>query len=311
MWDRYEPRSDDGRDRGDSWDRSFGSRGAASERDHNEHSRDAVTRDLDLPRGRDREQVRERDRVYEIDGAESRTLATIGAFRVVAESDLHDLREDAQRSRRSLTHLETEGLIRRSPLSSDDRAVVLTERGRDLLEASRYERPERSDESRQIFYAGLRKPRELTHDTKVYRAYQRADQRLREQGGRVRRVVLDYELKREYQLFLQERNRGKKDCDGRPDREPEEIARWAQEHELPYDDGHVQFPDARIEYEDRDGWRRHEDIEVVTPHYRGAHAGAAAKSGFRCYAVVSGMVGGRGGGGRRTAHPRLAEELLG
>ena len=53
-----------------------------------------------------------------------------------------------------------------------------------------------------------------------------------------------------------ERNRGKKDCDGRPDREPEEIACWAREHELPYDDGHVRFPDARIEYEDRDGRSR-------------------------------------------------------
>ena len=42
--------------------------------------------------------------------------------------------------RRSVRHLEDEGLIRRSPLSSDDRAVVLTERGRDLLEANRYER---------------------------------------------------------------------------------------------------------------------------------------------------------------------------
>ena len=214
MWERYDPRCDDGRDRGDSWDRSFGSRGAASERDHNEHSRDAVTRDLDLPRGRDREQVRERDRVYEIDGAESRTLATIGAFRVVAESDLHDLREDAQRSRRSLTHLETEGLIRRSPLSSDDRAVVLTERGRDLLEANRYERPKRSDQSRQIFYADLRKPRELTHDTRVYRAYRGTEGRLRDDGGRVRRVVLDYELKRDYQRFLHERNQEPKDTFG-------------------------------------------------------------------------------------------------
>jgi hypothetical protein len=138
----------------------------------------------------------------------------------------------------------------------------------------------------------------------------RTEERLRGGGGRVRRVVLDYELKRDYQRFLHGRNRGKKDCDGRPDREPEEIARWAREHELPYDDGHVHFPDARVEYEDRDGWRRHEDIEVVTPHYRGTHAGAAAKSGFRCYAVLSGMVGGRGGGGRRTAHPRLAEELI-
>jgi hypothetical protein len=48
----------------------------------------------------------------------------------------------------------------------------------------------------------------------------------------------------------------------------------------------------------------------VTAHYRGAHAGAAANSGFSCYVVSSGMVGGRAGGGRRTAHPRIAEELV-
>ena len=139
----------------------------------------------------------------------------------------------------ALEHLEHEGLIRTSPLSSDDRAVTLTDRGRDLLEANRYERHDRTHEPRQTFHAGIRKPRELTHDTKVYRAYQRAEERLRGQGGRVRRVVLDYELKRDYQRFLHERNRGKKDCDGRPDREPEEdctlgagtrvaVRRWAR-----------------------------------------------------------------------------------
>jgi hypothetical protein len=309
MWDRYEPRSDD-RDRGGSWDRSFGSRGAASERDRDEHARDPLTRDLDLPCGRDREHVRERNRVYEINGAESRMLGTIGAFRVVSESDLHDLRDDSASPRRSARHLERQGLIRTSPLSSDDRAVVLTDRGRDLLEANRHERCDRVHEPRQTFYAGLRKPCELTHDTKVYRAYRRAEERLKDQGRRVRRVVLDYELKRDYQRFLHERNRGKKDCDGRPDREPEEIARWAREHQLPYDDGHVRFPDARIEYEYRDGRSRHEDIEVVTAHYRGAHAGSAAKSGFTCYLSIGCSVGGRGGGGRRTAHPRIAEELI-
>ena len=143
MFDRYDPRSDDGRNRGDSWDRSFGSRGSAGERDRDDHPRDVFTRDLDLPRGRDREHVRDRERVYEIDGAESRALATIGAFRVVAESDLHDIRNDSQSSRRSLKHLENEGLIRTSPLSSEDRAVTLTDRGRDLLEANRYERDDR------------------------------------------------------------------------------------------------------------------------------------------------------------------------
>lgn len=187
---------------------------------------------------------------------------------------------------------------------------MLTERGRDLLEANRYERHNnREHEPRQTLYAGLRKPRELTHDTKVFRAYQRAEERPRDGGGQVRRVVLDDELKRDYQRFLHERNRGKKDCDGRPDREPEEIARWAREHNLPYDDGHVRFPDVRIEDEDRDSRSRHEDIEVVTPHYRGAHAGSAAKSGFTCYLSIGGSVGGRGGG-RRTAHTRIAEELI-
>jgi hypothetical protein len=107
MLDRYDPRNHD-RDRG-AWDRSLGSRGSASGRDREDHSRDVFTRELDLPRGRDREQVRDRDRVYEIDGAESRALATIGAFRVVAESDLHDIRDDPQSSRRSLKHLEKEG----------------------------------------------------------------------------------------------------------------------------------------------------------------------------------------------------------
>ena len=309
MWDRYDPQ-DSRRDRDDVWDRDLGGRGSTSDRDRNEHDPpDVFTKDLDLPRGRERRPVRERQRVYDIDGAESRALATVGAFRVVAETDLHDLRDDAKSSRRTLNYLENEGLIRTSPLSSDDRVVTLTDHGRDLLEANRYERPDRTHEPRQTFYAGLRKPRELTHDTRVYRAYQRAEERLRDGGGRVRRVVLDYELKRDYQRFLHERNRGKQECDGRPDREPEEIVRWAREHDLPYDDGHVQFPDARIEDEDRDGRWRHEDLEVITGHYRGAHAAGAAKSGFTCYLSIGCSVGGRGGG-RRTAHPRIIEELL-
>jgi hypothetical protein len=312
VWESYDPRSSDDRERGDFGDRNRGSRGGSSERDQlaDRDPRDVFTKDLDLPRGRERRPVRDRDRVYEIDGTESRILATVGAFRVVSESHLHAGCEDTHRAQR---HLEQEGLLRTSPLSSDDRAVVLTDRGRDLLDANRHERHDRSWEPRQAFYAGLRRPRELTHDSKVYRAYLRSEERLREQGGRVDRVVLDYELKRDYQRFLHERNRGKKDCDGRPDREPEEIALWAREHDLPYEDGHVHFPDARIEYEDRDGRSRHEDIEIVTGHYRGAHAGAVARSGFSCYRAIGGMFGGCASTGRRggSRHPRLAEELLG
>ena len=153
MWDRYDPRSTEDRDRGNSFDRSRGSCGGTSERDRNEERdpRDVFTNDLDLPRGRQRELVRERERVYEINGTESRMLATVGAFRVVSETDLHDSRDESQDTRRSLRHLESEGLIRTSPLSADDRVVTLTDRGRALLETNRYDREDRSHEPAKPF----------------------------------------------------------------------------------------------------------------------------------------------------------------
>jgi hypothetical protein len=42
-----------------------------------------------------------------------------------------------------------------------------------------------------------------------------------------------------------------------------------------------------------DGRERHEDVELFTPHYRGAHAASRGKTGFRIY-----VVGSRGSGGR-------------
>jgi len=310
MFDRYDPRDDDGRSRGDSFERHRGSRGSS---DRDDHGRSTFGRHVDLPRGPDRELVRDRKRSYELNGQESEALATIGAFRVVHADDLRDVFDgdrDPKPARQGLRHLQDSGLLEKIPLESRDRdVVVLTNRGRDVLEANRLERDR---EPRQTFYAGLRKPRELTHDAQVYRAYQRAEERLRARGGHVRRVVLDYELKRDYQQFLQERNRGRADSDGRPDRAPEEIEAWAREHNLPFFDDSVHFPDARIEYEDLDRHVRHEDIEVVTAHYRGAHAAGMARSGFSRYRIGLAIrtSGGRGGGGR-PPNPRSAEELLG
>jgi hypothetical protein len=143
----------------------------------------------------------------------------------------------------------------------------------------------------------------MEHDSQVYRAYAREAERLQERGGRIERVVLDYELKREYQRFLQERNRDRDDSEGRPDRTEGEIEDWAREQDLPYFDEQVHFPDVRIEYEDVNGDIRWEDVEVTTEHYRGGHASAAARSGFSIHA------GGRSGGGA-PFDPRAAEEFL-
>ena len=66
---------------------------------------------------------------------------------------------------------------------------------------------------------------------------------------------------------------------------------------MPYFDDHVHFPDYRIEYE-VDGRELHQDVELFTPHYRGAHAASRARTGFRIYVVAS-----RGGGGRNGGVP--------
>src|SRR3989441_545530 len=114
---------EDVRDRDDDWreerDRE------ARDREHEVGSldpRDAFMRDLDLPRGPERELVYDRDRDYTLNGSESRTLSTVGAFRVVSERDLRDPRDDAF----DLRHLEDQGLIQRVRLNEQERAVTLT-----------------------------------------------------------------------------------------------------------------------------------------------------------------------------------------
>ena len=309
MLDRYDPRNDEPRDRGDSQERSWGSRGGGDRASGRDDEGGVFARHVDLPRGPEREIVRERKRSYDLNGRESAALATIATFRVVQVSDVEEMLDEGRGGRsaqKSLDHLQTSGLLERHPLERrDEDIVVLTDRGRDLLEANRREH---EGELRQAFYAGLKKPREVTHDAQVYRACRDAEAQIRNQGGRVLRVVLDYEFKREYQQFLQERNRGRADSTGKPDRTPEEIAAWAKDHDLPYHDNRVRFPDARMEFENRDRQGEHRDIEVVTPHYRGAHAADLASSGFQSYSSgfrvqTSGRRGGRG------LDPRLAEEL--
>lgn len=371
----FDPRwSDDPRDRDDyGRELSQGSRGGLSNPREREplDARDVFTRDLELPRGPERERVWARDSDVRLRGSEVRTLATVGAFRVVPAGDLRDGQDrPLDPHRGDLRHLRDSGLVETIPAIGNDRAlVVLTERGRDVLERNRWSSVHREElkwaaverefdtgrevndehsrpqepKGRQEFHVGIRsarhtrfavhRPRELTHDAQVYRAYLKDADRLREEGAFIRLVILDHELKSEYQQFLQERNRGKSESDGRPDRTPEEIHRWAIEHELPDNDGHVQFPDARIEYEDREGHLRTLDIEVETLHYRGAHASSKASSGFSRHSagtarVVGARGSGGGGGGRRGSgglgitastngrsggrpfDPRIAEELL-
>lgn len=288
----FDPR-DDARDR----ERGEGRERVYEDRDQADRaSRDGLIRDLDLPRGDERELVVNRDRVYELNGQDSRVLAAVGAFRVVPEQDL-DAGHD------TVEHLRDEGLVETVDLGNDERGLTLTRQGRELLDAHSLDR---DDGPSQAFYAGASRERELDHDSHLYSTYRQEEARLRDEHGglEVRRVVLEQDLKREYQEFLQEHNRGRADSDGRPDRDEHEIREWARDHDLPYFDGQVHFPDYRIEYE-ADGRDLHQDVELFTPHYRGAHAAGHSKAGFRVY-----VLGSRGGGGRSVPRPRGAEEFL-
>ena len=274
--------------------------------------RDVFVRDLDLPRGRARERVKVHTQTYSLRGSEVRTLANVGAFRVIPAEDLRTLsgsRPDARTG--DLYHLREAGLIRTIPYfvgRHRTSLVVLTDRGRDLLESRRV----RGDDRGQVFYAGAVKPRELTHDSQTYRAYLQAAERLTAQGGDIRRVVLDFEMKRDCQQFLHQRNRARRRPDASVEPEVPTVEDWARDHDLPVQEGHVRFPDVQIEYEREDGRREVENVEVVTPHYRGALAASKAQSGFTCY--YSGGRGRIGGGhsrsGGRPFDPRVAEGLL-
>jgi hypothetical protein len=286
-----DPRHYDARDHSDEWPRVYDAR----DRDGND-PREALMRDLDLPRGDERELVVDRDRVYELDGEDSRALAAVGAFRIVPEHDL-DLPHD------TLENLHAQSLVELVDLGENERGLTLTTEGRNLLDSHSLER---DHEPSQLFHAGVSRSREIDHDSNLYATFRQEEARLRDENPdlEIRRVILEQDLKREYQEFLQECNRDRPDSDGRPGRDESEIRHLAREHDLPYFDDQVHFPDYRIEYE-VDGRELHQDVELFTPHYRGAHAASRGKTGFRIYVVAS-----RGGGRRSGPRPRGMEEFL-
>ena len=78
--DEIDPRANDNRDRE-----------SADPRDDGQTDpREVFTKDLDLPRGPEREHVRADGDDYRLRGSEVRALSTVGAFRAVPADDLRD-----------------------------------------------------------------------------------------------------------------------------------------------------------------------------------------------------------------------------
>jgi hypothetical protein len=256
---------------------------------------------LTLPRGDSRERVLVRDHVYRLRESEARILATVGAFRVVRADDLQPMRSSRDAWNGDLRSLAEQGLVQARTVEVNRQSIsviVLTRTGKDVLDA--HVRPDGG--RRQMFHAGLVKPREIAHDSQIYRLFEAEAERIEAEGGRVQRVVLDYELKRDYQTFL---NRPDRADDPRDD-----VEQFAEDVKLPVVDGHLELPDLRIEYESIDGHLEYRDVELVTEHYSRGQLAGKARAGFAMYRAAGAWLTGRGSRAGSTPSDPHHLELL-
>ena len=235
----------------------------------------------------DREDFRAR-----LDGA----LRDVGTYRVVALRDLVEARfgGNAFAAMRGLERLQAQDLLRieaaRGPRGGEFRVVSLTPAGKQRLDAMA-----RVAGSRQRHWHGAGSSRQAAHDVAVYRACRSAGERIASEGGQVRRVVLDAEF-RSLVARRVERIRGERGTRA-AERAKREIA---AELELPVSGGKVQYPDARIEFEDAEGRSGRVDVEVASGHYRAGTVAAKARAGFAVFSTAS------GGGSRSLSLPRTS-----
>lgn len=267
------------------WDRASGSdlvekasRSSQRDREHGQAEPDIRSDSGRSNRGADRSRMiyRGRDHGYSLRASEVRTLTDIGKFRVVPADDLARFGYQGNRTQmeagvRNLTrHRLIEQRAIEGHSSYSTKVFTLTKDGQRLLERAQLV------SNRQATYHGLVKPKEARHDADVYRLYQKVSREIERSGGKVRRVVLDFELKKDLYQRLSRM---------RPDKDPRyERIFIANQFDLKVVDGKIPIPDLRIEYEDdcRDVHRL--DLEIATRDYRPQGLSEKAKAGFHMFA---------------------------
>jgi hypothetical protein len=213
-------------------------------------------------------------RNYHLNSNQAAVLRDVGAFRTITAESLrrHLYPTDAERFKKDLTNLTDQRLVSvQAGSNGKERYVSLTKEGKGVTESRL-----RSN-SNQSVYSGIVKKRELRHDAAIYDVYQKEARKISESGGSPRRVVLDFELKKNVNRQLAkiqylspaERERQRKEI--------------AEAHELKIVNGKIQIPDVRIEYETREQEQCKVDLECVTGHYKARQIAAKAAAGFKLY----------------------------
>jgi len=235
-----------------------------------------------------RSAYRDRNREYSLRESEVQTLIELGKFRVVPADDLARLgyRGDRSRMENDVQHLRRQGLIEQRSIEGHEsyskQVLTLTKEGHKLLSRHNFI-PEG-----QTIYHGFVKPKEARHDADLYRLYHKVARQIDDVGGKVRRVVLDYELKHELYRKLSQVDPNEKLA--------YERIRVAHEYDLKVVNDKIPVPDLRIEYEDECRELRRLNLEIATRDYRPQGLAEKAKAGFHLFA-------------RQQDHPKLRRVL--
>ncbi len=231
---------------------------------------------------------RQPNREYSLRASEVQTLIEVGKFRVIPADDLERLgyRGDRSRMESDVENLRRQGLVEQRSIEGHEsyskQVFTLTKEGHKLLSEQDL------IPDRQVIYHGFVKDKEARHDADLYRLYYKVAKEVDRVGGKVRRVVLDYELKRELYKKLSRIP---------PDKDlAYERIRLASEFDLKVVKDKIPVPDLRIEYEDECRDIHRLDLEIATRDYRPQGLGEKAKAGFHLFA-------------RPQDHPKLRRVL--
>lgn len=213
---------------------------------------------------------------YSLRASEIQTLRDLGTFRAVDSEALGEIAYDRnhERMEQDLRNLIRQSLIIRRGVEGRDKErleiLTLTKAGRRFL--TRHKLMPQG----QPIYRGLVKPKEARHDAALYQLYHKAARVIERDGGRVRSVALDYELKKRINRELARLGPNHPDSNKKI-----EIA---QAHGVRVVNGKVVVPDLQIEYENAEGQIARVNLELATKNYRPSQLQAKAQAGFTLYA---------------------------
>src|SRR6185437_11773140 len=182
---------------------------------------------------------------YSLRASEVQTLRDLGTFRAVDSEALAEIAYDGNRERmeQDLRNLVRQSLITRRPIEGPERqrmhVLTLTKIGQRFLRKQNF-----MPKDRPVYY-GLVKLKEARHDATLYRLYHKAARKIESDGGKVRTVMLDYELKKRINKDLARLGRERQNPDTKID--------IAQAHGVRVVNGRVVVPDLQVEYENAEG----------------------------------------------------------